>query len=61
MVAAACDVLVLAATPDVVTRERAEQVQARLLVEAGNIAVTPDRRRLSRRMSLSAIRKTLER
>jgi glutamate dehydrogenase (NAD(P)+) len=35
------DVLVLAATPDVVTESRAERVQARLVVEAGNIAVTP--------------------
>lgn len=37
-----CDVLVLAATPDVITGENAGAVRAKLIVEAGNIAVTDD-------------------
>ena len=40
ILAVPCDVLVLAATPDVITEQNASTVSARLVVEGGNIAVT---------------------
>jgi glutamate dehydrogenase (NAD(P)+) len=41
VVASPADILVMAATPDVLTEERANRLRARLVVEAANIAVTP--------------------